>query len=327
MTAALYRTLRCVLVLLALLLTAMPSMAQVWPGKTVRIIVPFSAGSTPDIVARLIANGLREQYPGSTFLVENKPGASGNIGTDMVAKAAPDGSTLGVSIGGPLAINTLLFSQLPYDPGKDIAPIMQLVTQPSALAVNPGLKVNTVGELIGLLKANPGKYNFASIGNGSLSHLAMEAVALKAGTKLVHVPYPSSPQAMTAVIRGDAQIACLPAIAVTPQASSGAVKILAVSTAKRSPYLPDVPTLTEVGIDVEADAWNGLIAPGGTAKVLIDQINRDVVAIMQSKKVRDKLTAQLMEPVRGTPEELRARIDGEIARWAPVIKAAKIKIN
>jgi len=327
MTAALYRTLRCVLVLLALLLTAMPSMAQVWPGKTVRIIVPFSAGSTPDIVARLIANGLTEQYPGSTFLVENKPGASGNIGTDMVAKAAPDGSTLGVSIGGPLAINTLLFSQLPYDPGKDIAPIMQLVTQPSALAVNPGLKVNTVGELIALLKASPGKYNFASIGNGSLSHLAMEAVALKAGTKLVHVPYPSSPQAMAAVIRGDAEIACLPAIAVTPQASSGAVKILAVSTAKRSPYLPDVPTLTEVGIDVEADAWNGLIAPGGTAKVLIDQINRDVVAIMQSKKVRDKLTAQLMEPVRGTPEELRARIDGEIARWAPVIKAAKIKIN
>ena len=327
MTAALYRTLRCVLVLLALLLTAMPSMAQVWPGKTVRIIVPFSAGSTPDIVARLIANGLTEQYPGSTFLVENKPGASGNIGTDMVAKAAPDGSTLGVSIGGPLAINTLLFSQLPYDPGKDIAPITQLVTQPSALVVNPGLKVNTVGELIALLKASPGKYNFASIGNGSLSHLAMEAVALKAGTKLVHVPYPSSPQAMTAVIRGDAQIACLPAIAVTPQASSGAVKILAVSTAKRSPYLPDVPTLTEVGIDVEADAWNGLIAPGGTPKVLIDQINRDVVAIMQSKKVRDKLTAQLMEPVRGTPEELRARIDGEIARWAPVIKAAKIKIN
>ena len=327
MTAALYRTSRCVLVLLALLLTAMPSMAQVWPGKTVRIIVPFSAGSTPDIVARLIANGLTEQYPGSTFLVENKPGASGNIGTDMVAKAAPDGSTLGVSIGGPLAINTLLFSQLPYDPGKDIAPITQLVTQPSALAVNQGLKVNTVGELIALLKANPGKYNFASIGNGSLSHLAMEAVALKAGTKLVHVPYPSSPQAMTAVIRGDAQIACLPAIVVTPQASSGAVQILAVSTAKRSPYLPDVPTLTEAGIDVEADAWNGLIAPGGTPKVLIDQINRDVVAIMQSKKVRDKLTAQLMEPVRGTPEELRARIDGEIARWAPVIKAAKIKIN
>jgi len=287
MTAALYRRLRCVLVLLALLLTAMPSMAQVWPGKTVRIIVPFSAGSTPDIVARLIANGLTEQYSGSTFLV----------------------------------------SQLPYDPGKDIAPIAQLVTQPSALAVNQGLKVNTVGELIALLKANPGKYNFASIGNGSLSHLAMEAVALKAGTKLVHVPYPSSPQAMTAVIRGDAQIACLPAIAVTPQASSGAVKILAVSTAKRSPYLPDVPTLTEVGIDVEADAWNGLIAPGGTPKVLIDQINRDVVAIMQSKKVRDKLTAQLMEPVRGTPEEFRARIDGEIARWAPVIKAAKIKIN
>ena len=176
----------------------------------------------------------------------------------------PTAPRIGISIGGPLAINTLLFSKLPYDPRKDIAPVTQLVTQPSALAVNPELKVNTVAELVALLKANPGKYNFASIGNGSLSHLAMEAIALKAGAKLVHVPYPSSPQAITAVIRNDAQMACLPAISVTPQAAAGAVKILAVSTAKRSPYLPDVPTLKEAGIDVEADAWNGLIAPGGT---------------------------------------------------------------
>jgi tripartite-type tricarboxylate transporter receptor subunit TctC len=141
------------------------------------------------------------------------------------------------------------------------------------------------------------------------------------------VPYANSPQAMTALIRGDTQIACLPAISVTPQATSGAVKILAVSTAKRSPYLPDVPTLKEAGIDVEADAWNGLIAPGGTPNAVIDQISRDVSEIIQSKDVREKLAAQLMEPVGGTPEEFRARIDGEIARWAPVIKAANIKIN
>ena len=149
--------------LLLLFAAAAPVPAQDWPGKTVRIIVPFGAGSTPDIVARLVADGLQHKYPTSTFVVENKPGASGNLGTDAVAKAAPDGSTIGVSIGGPLAINTLLFAKLPYDPHKDIVPITQLVTQPSVLAVNPGLGVNTVAELVALLKKNPGKYNFASI--------------------------------------------------------------------------------------------------------------------------------------------------------------------
>ena len=315
------------LTLLLLLATNIPGLAQDWPAKTVRIIVPFGPGSTPDIVARLIADEFKKKYPDSAFVVENKPGASGNLGTDAVAKAAPDGATIGVSIGGPLAINTLLFSKLPYDPAKDIAPITQLITQPSALAVNPDLKVNSVAELVALLKANPGKYNFSSIGNGSLSHLAMEAIALKAGAQLVHVPYPSSPQAITAVIRNDAQMACLPAISVTPQAASGAVKILAVSTARRSPYLPDVPTLKESGIDVDADAWNGLIAPGGTSKALIDKINKDVVAIIRQPAVREKLATQLMEVVGSSPEEFRARIDGEIARWAPVIKAANIKIN
>ena len=306
---------------------ALPGLAQEWPAKTVRILVPFGPGSTPDIVARLVADGLSKKYPGSTFLVENKPGASGNLATEAVAKAAPNGATIGVSIGGPLAINTLLFSKLPYDPHKDIAPITQLVTQPSVLAVNPELKVNTVGELVALLKANPGKYNFASIGNGSLSHLAMEAIAIKSDTKLVHVPYPSSPQAITAVIRNDAQMACLPAISVTPHAAAGTVKILAVSTARRSPFLPEVPTLQEAGIDVDADAWNGLIAPGGTPKPIVDMINKDVVEIIKQPAMRDKLAAQFMEPVGSTPEEFRARIDGEIARWAPVIKAADVKVN
>jgi tripartite-type tricarboxylate transporter receptor subunit TctC len=310
-----------------LLLAAAPVSAQDWPAKTVRIVVPFGAGSTPDIVARLVADGLQQKYPASTFVVENKPGASGNLGTDTVAKAAPDGSTIGVSIGGPLAINTLLFAKLPYDPHKDIAPITQLVTQPSILAVSPNLGVNSVPELVALLKKNPGKYNFASIGNGSLSHLAMEAIAIKGGAQLVHVPYTSSPQAVTAVIRNDAQMACLPAIAVTPHAKSGAVKILAVSTAHRSPYLPEVPTLKESGIDVEADAWNGLIAPGGTPKSIIDKISRDVSGIIKEPAVREKLATQLMEPVGSSPEELRARMDGEIARWAPVIKAANVKIN
>ena len=308
-----------------MLALATTAVAQDWPTKTVRIVVPFGPG--PDIVARLVADGLQQKYPASAFIVENKPGASGNLGTDLVAKATPDGSTIGVSIGGPLAINTLLFARLPYDPRKDIATVTQLVTQPSVLAVNPALGVSSVAELVALLRKNPGKYNFASIGNGSLSHLAMEAIAIKAGAQLVHMPYPSSPQAITAVIRNDAQIACLPAIAVTPQAETGAVKILAVSTEKRSPYLPDLPTLKESGIDVEADAWNGLIAPGATPKPIIDKISKDVAEIIRQPMLREKLATQLMEPVGSSPDELRARINGEIERWAPVIEAANVKLN
>ena len=315
------------LAVLALGTLGVAAFAQDWPTRTVRIVVPFGPGSTPDVVARLVAEGLAQKYLASAFVVENKPGASGNLGTDIVAKATPDGSTLGVSIGGPLAINTLLFSRLPYDPRKDIEPITQLVTQPSVLAVNPALGVNSVAELVALLRKNPGKYNFASIGNGSLSHLAMEAIALKAGAQLVHVPYPSSPQAITAVMRNDVQIACLPAIAVTPHAATGAVKILAVSTARRSPYLPDAPTLKESGIDVEADAWNGLIAPAGTPRPIIERISKDVAEIIRQPMLREKLATQLMEPVGSSPDELRARMDGEIERWAPVIKAANITLN
>ena len=313
--------------LLAVLALGVATFAQDWPTRTVRIVVPFGPGSTPDVVARLVAESLQQKYPASAFVVENKPGASGNLGTDIVAKATPDGSTLGVSIGGPLAINTLLFSRLPYDPRKDIEPITQLVTQPSVLAVNPALGVNSVAELVALLRKNPGKYNFASIGNGSLSHLAMEAIALKAGAQLVHVPYPSSPQAITAVMRNDVQIACLPAIAVTPHAATGAVRILAVSTARRSPYLPDVPTLKESGIDVEADAWNGLIAPAGTPRPIIERISKDVAEIIRQPTLREKLATQLMEPVGSSPDELRTLMDGEIERWAPVIKAANITLN
>ena len=318
---------RIALVIFLLLAGAAPGVAEDWPVKIVKIVVPFGAGSTPDIVARVIADQLAQKYSSSTFIVENKPGASGNLGTAAVAKAAPDGATIGISISGPLAINSLLFSNLSYDPQKDIAPITQLVTQPSVLAVNPALKVNSVAELVALIRNNPGKYNFSSIGNGSLSHLAMEAIAIKAGTKLVHVPYPGSPQAIIAVIRNDTQMACLPAISVVPQQRSGALKILAVSTAKRSPYLLDIPTLKESDIDVEADAWMGLIAPGGTPKSLIDKINEDVVAILRLPAVRAKLATQLMEPIGSSPEEFRARINSEIARWAPVIKAANVKID
>jgi tripartite-type tricarboxylate transporter receptor subunit TctC len=315
------------LILAAAIGALTPAQAQDWPAKTVRIVVPFGPGSTPDIVARLLGEQLQAKYPGSAFVIENKPGAGGNTGTDAVAKAAPDGATIGVSIGGPLAINTILFSKLPYDPKKDIAPVTQLVTMPSALAVHPDLGVKNVADLIALLKKEPGKYNFGSIGNGSLSHLTMEAIAQKSGAQLVHIPYPSSPAAMTALVRGDVHMTVLPAIAVTPQADVGKVNILAVSLPKRSPYLSNIPTLKEAGIDVEADTWMGLIAPGGTPSTLVEAIHRDVVEALKARSVHDKLATQYMEPVGNSPAEFRAVIDSEIERWSPIIKAGNVKIN
>lgn len=296
-----------------------------WPTRAVRLIVPFGPGSTPDIIARIIADRLHERL-GQPFVVEDKPGASGNIGTDAVAKAEADGYTLGISIAGPLAINGLLFGRLPYDPAKDFAYVTLVATQPSALAVNARLPAGTVGGLIDLMKQKPGGYSFGSIGTGSVSHLAMAAIALASGTELVHVPYTSSPQAVTALIRGDVDIVCLPASAVTSQAASG-IRILAVTTPLRSALLPDVPTLKESGIDVEVDSWDGLIAPAGTPSAVVAKIGREVAAAMTAQDVRHKLAAQLMEPIPGTPEDFRARIDADLARWSAVIRAAKIRIN
>ncbi|WP_458761324.1 Bug family tripartite tricarboxylate transporter substrate binding protein [Afipia sp. TerB] len=309
-----------------------PSAAQtpapVWPkAKTIRIVVPFGPGSTPDMVGRILADDLQARHPGTSFVVENKPGAGGNIGTDTVAKAAPDGATIGISLGGPLAINTLLFSKLPYDPAKDIATITMLTSMPSVLVVPTSLNVNSLAEFVAAVKREPDRIAFGSIGAGSLSHLTMEAIAHRAGAKLTHIPYASSPQAVMAVIRGDVQAACLPAIAVTPQLAGGKIKILAVSTAQRSRFLPETPTLKESGIDVESDAWNALIAPGGTPPAVIAEINKEVRTTLEKPAVRAKLEAQLIEPTPSSPDQLRARVNAEIALWANVIKAGNIRID
>jgi tripartite-type tricarboxylate transporter receptor subunit TctC len=195
------------------------------------------------------------------------------------------------------------------------------------LAVNARLGVASVAQLVADLRRNPGKYNFGSIGNGSVSHLAMEAIALTSGTQLVHVPYTSSPQAVTALLRGDVQIVCLPAISVTPQLSSGEIKVLAVSTAARSELLPGVPTLKESGIDVEVDTWMGLIAPAKLPDAITARIAREVADIITSPDIREKLAGQLMEPIPTTPAAFRAHIEADLARWAPVIRAANIRIN
>ena len=310
----------------AALVLALPAWAQSWPTGLVKIIVPFGAGSTPDAVARLIADRLHHET-GQTFIVVNKPGASGNLGTDAVAKAAPDGRTIGISIGGPLAINTLLFAKLPYNPKKDLSFITMLVTQPSVLAVNMKLGVNSVQQLIDLIRRNPGKYNYGSIGTGSLSQLAMEAIARKSGTRLVHVAYNSSPRAVEALMRNDVQMVCLPAISIMPQAAAGKVKALAQTLAKRSPLLPGISTLEEAGIDVQADAWMGLIGPAGLSSAVVERINRLVSEAITYPTVRQTLSKQYMEPIPDTPAQFRARINADIARWKPIIEAAKIKIQ
>jgi tripartite-type tricarboxylate transporter receptor subunit TctC len=301
--------------------------AAAWPPKLVRIIVPFGAGSSPDIIGRIVADSLQARYPASNFVVENKPGASGNIGTDAIAKAPPDGSAIGISLGGPLAVNTLLFAKLPYNPDTDIAPITLLTQLPSVLAVPTSLGIDNVADFLAKAKSDAKGLAYGSIGVGSLSQLCMEAVAQQAGANMVHIPYPSSPAATTALIRGDVQVACLPAIGVTPQLATGAVKILAVTTAQRSPFLPDVPTLKESGVDVQSDAWNALVGPGGLSKEIVAKINADVTQTLAEPAVIEKLKTQLITPSASSPEDLRKRMADEKAMWADVIKAAKIRID
>jgi tripartite-type tricarboxylate transporter receptor subunit TctC len=303
------------------------ALAQDWPSRRVTVVVPFGPGSTPDTVARLLADRLQARF-GQPFVVENKPGGSGNIGTAAIARAALDGHTIGVSIGGPLAINTLLFPSMPYDPLKDLAPVALLVAQPSILVVSNSVGARSVGDLIALLRQSPGQYNYASIGNGSLSHLAMEAIAMQSGTRLVHVPYASSPEAMTALIRGDVQMAVLPAASVVPQGNAGHVRMLAVTSASRSPLLPELPTIGESGVlEVQADAWNALVAPARTDPHIVFALHSAVQEVLRQPEARATLKAQYMEPLFGTPEDLTARMQAEVARWRPVIEAAHIRVG
>jgi tripartite-type tricarboxylate transporter receptor subunit TctC len=298
----------------------------VWPLKPVRIVVPFAPGATPDIVARLLAERLQAKL-NQTFVIENKPGASGNLGTEAVVRAEPDGATIGVSIVGPLALNTLLFSKLSYDPFSELALISRIVDQPSVLAVNADVPVRSTAELIALIKRQSDKLNYGSIGNGSLSHLAMEAIAMVSGTTIVHIPFPGSPQAMTALIRGDVQIACLPAAAVVSQMATGRIRMLAVTSQQRSALLPDLPTLKETGVDVEANAWIGLIAPVKTPEPVVAAVSREVAEALRDRAIGEKLKALYMEPLGTTPAEFKAHVAAEMKRWTPVIKAREIKIN
>lgn len=313
--------------LAALALSAAPAFAQEWPQRAVTVVVPFIAGSTPDVLARVVADRLQAKL-GQPFVIENRAGASGNTGTAAVAKAAPDGHMLGVSIVGPLVINALLFPKMPYDTAKEIAPVTILASQPSVLVANPSLAASNVAELVSLLKKDADKITYGSIGRGSLSHLSMEALAAKAGVKLVHLPFPGSPATVTALLRGDVQLAVLPAASVVAQGREGKLKMLGVTSPKRSPLLSDLPTLGEAGIaGVEADAWVGLIAPAGTPQAVLDKIHKETVAVLAEPEVAAKLKPLFMVPIGNSADAFRAVMKEEHDRWAPVIAAGGIKVE
>jgi tripartite-type tricarboxylate transporter receptor subunit TctC len=315
------------LALMSAAAVAMPSLAQsAYPNKPLRLIVPFAAGSTPDVFARIVGERAAKGL-GQAVVVENRAGAGGNLGTDLVAKAAPDGYTIGASITGPLVNNTVLYKKLPYDPFRDLAPISFGVHQPNVLAVTADLKVNTLAELMALLRANPGKYNYASIGVGSLSHLSIEQLKAKTGSFVVHVPYPSSPGAVQSVLQGDTQIVSLAPLAVMPQVRAGKLKALAVSTATRSGLLPDVPTLREAGLDIDGSAWIGLVAPAATPTPILDRLNQEFTAAMRDPAVIDKLKAQYMDPAPTTREEFARFLRAELAKWTPVIQRSGATVD
>jgi tripartite-type tricarboxylate transporter receptor subunit TctC len=297
-----------------------------YPSRPVKIVVPFAAGSTPDVFARIVgdraAQGLKQPV-----VIENRPGAGGNLGTDVVAKAAPDGYTIGASITGPLVNNTVLYKRMPYDPFKDLAPITFGVHQANVLAVSPSLGVNTLKELMDLLRRNPGKYNYASIGVGSLSHLSVEMLKNLTNSYVVHIPYASSPAAVTSVLQGDTQIISLAPLAVMPQVQAGKLKALAVSTARRVPQLPSLPTFREAGVPLDGSAWIGLVAPAATPAPIIDRLNREFVAAMRDPATNEKLKAQYMEAEPGTPQQFAAFMREELAKWGPVIQRSGATID
>lgn len=313
----------------AILLCAAPLLAcgADWPTGPVHIVVPFGPGSTPDIVARVVADKLAPRI-GQPVVVDNKPGAGGNIGTEAVARAPADGQTLGLSIAGPLAVNTLLYKHMGYDPQQDLAPITIAASQPSVLVVSTRLGVSSTAELIALLRKNPGKYNYSSMGGGSISRLAMEALAARSGTVIVHIPYSGSSPAVVALLSGEVDIACLPAAAVMPHIKAGKLKALAVATAQRSAVLPELPTLAEAGLnDVFADAWMGFVAPARTPPATLKRVHDALVAVLDDPQVRSTLRAQYMDVVAGSPGEFRATLAADVARWRPVIEKNHITLD
>lgn len=303
-----------------LLPAALQAQTAGWPNKPIRILIPYGAGSSPDVFARIVAEKIGPKL-GQQVLVENRAGAGGNTGTGQIAKAPGDGYTFVVSTNGPLVYNTVLYKKLGYDPFTELRPVVFGGSQANICAVRTDSGITSLSDLVAAMKANPGKFNFASTGVGSLSHLGVELLKAKTGTFAVHIPYASSPLAILALLQGDVQFACVPAVAVMPQVKAGKLRPLAVSTAKRSALTPDIPTLREAGLpEIENQAWMAVMAPAGTPTEIVERMNQEINAALQSPEVKEKMAAAFMEPVGGSPADLQAFMRKELAVMTPIIK-------
>ncbi len=309
----------------------MPSAyAQSFPNKPIRWVVVAPAGSSLDVIARAMQDKLKDNL-GQAVVVENKPQAGGTLGTNEVAKSAPDGYTWVMSYNGPLSFAPYLYPKLPYQPLKDLQPVMITTSQPNVIAVNAQLPANTMREAITLLQTAPGKYNFASVGNGSSSHLTMEYIKAVTNTYAVHIPFNGSPPAVMATMSGETQfIASVPTV-ISPQVKQGRLKYLAVTSAQRYPLLPDVPTVAESGVPelkgFEALAWNGVLVAAGTPRAVVDRINTALNAALNDASVKERLKSAGLEPVGGTPEQFTKLIHDESVKWAPIIKRSGARID
>ncbi|HTO51107.1 MAG TPA: tripartite tricarboxylate transporter substrate binding protein [Burkholderiales bacterium] len=308
-------------------LALVPAIAwgQGFPSKTIRIIVPYSPGGTTDLLARLVAQTLGERF-GQPVIVENKPGANGMIGIDAVAKAPPDGYTLGIASPGTHAANASLYKNMPHDPIKDFTPVTLAVSAPMLLIVHPSLKVDSVKELIALAKAKPGQISYASGGSGSSQHLAMELFKMMAGIDMTHVPYKGSAASYTDLMAGavTVEIDVLPT--ALPPTKAGKLKALATGSARRLTALPDIPTIAEAGVPgYQASAWYGFVAPAGLPKDLLATLNTEIVKALRKQDVTDKLTGAGTIVVASTPEQFAAHIRTETDTAAKVIRSANIK--
>ena len=310
---------------LAILAPHAAAAADAYPAKPVRFVVAFPPGGGTDIIARSIAQKLTERIA-QQVVVDNRPGAGGNIGTDIVAKSAPDGYTLLMGSAGPLAINASLFVKMPFDPIKDLAPVTLAASTPNVLVVHPSLRAATVKELIALAKARPGEINFASSGHGTPAHLAGELFNSMAGVKMVHVPYKGAAPALADLLGGQVQLMFSTMPPALPHVKDGKLRALAVTSAKRSPAAPDLPTVDEIALPgFEANTWHGVVAPAGTPRAIIARLNREIVAILHLPDVVERLSAQGAEPVGSTPEEFAAYIGSETLKWAKVVRDSGAK--
>jgi len=314
--------------LIAAIVAAAPvAWGQAWPSKPIKIVAPSTPGDAPDVIARLVADKLSIAL-GQQVVVENKPGAGGVVGSDAVAKAAPDGYTLIMGNAGSHGINAAVYAKLPYDIQRDFAPVSQVAIAPNVMVINPSVPANTVAEFIAYAKARPGKLSYASGGNGSSAHMSMELFKSMAGVDIEHIPYKGSSPALTDLVGGQVAVFIGNMPPTVPLVKAGKLRALAVTTKTRSALMPELPTIAEAGLPgYETVAWFGVLAPAGTPPDVVNRLSQEIGKIARSPEMREKLLAMGAEPVGGTPEEFKAVIDRDIAKWKPLAQKVGIKVD